>query len=380
MLSHPVWLAGFRPFFILTLICGTLLPMLWLLQFSGKLTLASPVPANLWHAHEMFYGFGWALMGGFLLTASKNWLKIRGYHGGALLYLVVCWLLDRAALSLGANWPEWLLILTQNLFICSVVSMLLFHLLRYRQQDSFADNLYFWLALPCFIPAKNLLLDPAQFQAGLLMTLGLFRLVFLIMLERTLSGFMKNSLGITLPRHPWLDHSIKSLALALVFSPWLSQTLALVIGGALVVLLSLRWLLWSPHKAMQKLELAVMYLGYLAIILQLLSQLLPATPWLSNSLSLHIFTLGCMGLIIPAMIIRISNGHTGHKVRFLLSDKLALWVMLSAMLLRILGPQLSDEYIFWLYASAGCWLLAFSLLGWRYIPQLLKPRIDGKIH
>jgi uncharacterized protein involved in response to NO len=29
----------------------------------------------------MFFGFGWAVLGGFLLTASKNWVKIRGYHG-----------------------------------------------------------------------------------------------------------------------------------------------------------------------------------------------------------------------------------------------------------------------------------------------------------
>ena len=26
-----------------------------------------------WHDHDMFFCFGWGMLGGFLLTASKNW-------------------------------------------------------------------------------------------------------------------------------------------------------------------------------------------------------------------------------------------------------------------------------------------------------------------
>ena len=32
-----------------------------------------------------------------------------------------------------------------------------------------------------------------------------------------------------------------------------------------------------------------------------------------GSVSVHLFTLGAMGLIVPAMIVRISRGHTGRK-------------------------------------------------------------------
>ena len=42
---------------------------------------AGPFSVVQWHAHEMFFGFGWAVMGGFLLTSTKNWVHIRGYHG-----------------------------------------------------------------------------------------------------------------------------------------------------------------------------------------------------------------------------------------------------------------------------------------------------------
>ncbi len=50
------------------------------------------------------------------------------------------------------------------------------------------------------------------------------------------------------------------------------------------------------------------------------------------------------------MIVHISSGHTGRKVAFDGLDKAALWL--------------------------GC----FGLLAWRYVPFLMRPRVDGKEH
>lgn len=84
--SHPLWLVGFRPFFALACLAGLSLPVIWALVFSGLLgTLDSPFSTVQWHAHEMFFGFGWAVLGGFLLTSTKNWVNIRGYHGPVLV-------------------------------------------------------------------------------------------------------------------------------------------------------------------------------------------------------------------------------------------------------------------------------------------------------
>ncbi|TXT25005.1 MAG: hypothetical protein FD134_1249, partial [Gallionellaceae bacterium] len=91
---QPVWLVGFRPFFILSIISGAMLPVLWVLVMSGHVALNPGVTPQQWHAHEMFFGFGWAVLGGFLLTATKNWVKIRGFHGPVLLVLSVLWLVD----------------------------------------------------------------------------------------------------------------------------------------------------------------------------------------------------------------------------------------------------------------------------------------------
>ncbi|MCB1893463.1 MAG: NnrS family protein, partial [Rhodocyclaceae bacterium] len=69
--AHPLWLVGFRPFFALACLSGLSLPVLWTLMFAGVIEApAAAFTGFQWHAHEMFFGFGWAMLGGFLLTAS----------------------------------------------------------------------------------------------------------------------------------------------------------------------------------------------------------------------------------------------------------------------------------------------------------------------
>ena len=38
------------------------------------------------------------------------------------------------------------------------------------------------------------------------------------------------------------------------------------------------------------------------------------------------------------------------------------------------------SYALWIASAAACWFAAFALLAWRYIPMLLKARVDGKPH
>ena len=73
-----------------------------------------------------------------------------------------------------------------------------------------------------------------------------------------------------------------------------------------------------------------------------------------GSLSVHVFAFGVMGWIIPAMLIRISNGHTGRKVVFDGYDRAVLYLMLAAFFARLLGPQLGGlDYVSWLLAAAA---------------------------
>ena len=47
--------------------------MLWLPQYFGEFTLQGVFPPLDWHAHETVFGYGGAIVTGFLLTAVPNW-------------------------------------------------------------------------------------------------------------------------------------------------------------------------------------------------------------------------------------------------------------------------------------------------------------------
>lgn len=382
--AHPLWLVGFRPFFALACLSGLTLPALWALVFAG---VVAPPPMSFsivqWHAHEMFFGFGWAVLGGFLLTATKNWAQVRGYHGNALMFLVSAWLFERAGMWFGGVWPPALFRISNNLFLASIVAMLLWTLIRHRKGDSYRDNYFFLVILPAFLVAKYLMLGADHMQVGWSMALGLFRVAFLVMLERTLTQFMKGVFQVSILRDARLDLAIKGLALVLVVESLLPAALAAWLALALALLLLARFAFWKPQLAMRRLDLGIMYLGYLAIVAQLVLSFGGAVlgqQWI-GTVPVHVFTFGVMGLIIPAMLIRISKGHTGRKVVFDAGDKLVLRVMILGFLLRIVAPQVHPEgYALWISLAAGCWFLCFSILAARYIPLLVRPRVDGKVH
>ena len=105
-----------------------------------------------------------------------------------------------------------------------------------------------------------------------------------------------------------------------------------------------------------------------------------APVWV-GSVAVHLFSFGVMGLIIPPMLVRISKGHTGRKVVFDAGDKLLIWIMLAALVVRIVLPQfMPGMYGRWVHIAAGGWFLCFTILGARLLPRLLAPRVDGKEH
>ena len=382
--SQPLWLVGFRPFFSLAAISGAVLPPFWLLMFAGW--LAAPMhnfSAMQWHAHEMLFGFGWAVIGGFLLTASKNWVQIRGYHGAALVFLVLAWIVERLGMWYEALLPRFWFYLSNNLFLAAIIVMLLWTLIRHRKNDDFSDNYFFVIALPLFLLAKNLLLQGEYFQIGVSMTIGLFRVAFLVMLERTLTQFMRNIYQVAVLRDPRLDLSIKILAVGMVFEGFLPDLLAAGLAFLLAALLLIRFFFWKPLLSMRRIDLGIMYLGYLAIVIQLVLlafQDVLHPIWIGGVVT-HMFSFGVMGLIIPAMLVRICKGHTGRKVGFDRLDKLVLWLALAAFASRLLLPQLlPDFYIGWLLLATAFWFFSFAILAWRYIPFLLQPRLDGREH
>ena len=87
---------GFRPFFLLAGLQAAGVMAVWLCAyFKSGLWPVAALPAWLWHAHEMMFGFVGAAIAGFLLTAVPNWTGTAAVSGARLTGLVAIWLGSR---------------------------------------------------------------------------------------------------------------------------------------------------------------------------------------------------------------------------------------------------------------------------------------------
>jgi uncharacterized protein involved in response to NO len=385
MFRHPLWLVGFRPLFTLALVSGVIYPLVWALVFAGHLQLPAAMSATQWHAHEMLFGFGWAVLGGFLLTASKNWVGVRGMHGGPLALAAALWLFERAAVL----WPAQgaaasVRALLLHAFGAYVFGYVVWTLIKHRKQDSFSDNGFFIVGLPVFLLAKNLAVNPDTWTLGVTLALGLYRLAFAVMFERTMTQFMKNAHGLELPRRRALDLSIKGSLLVAAFDPLLPAPVATAMLGLAALLLLARLLTWSPLAGLRRFEIGIMYVGYFGLVLHLaLATLRRAELQVGvGQLATHVFALLCMGLVIPSMLLRISQGHTGRKLVFTRADRVAIGVMMgAAALFRLVATQYwPAHYTTWIALTAIGFSLCFALIGLRITPYLWQARVDGREH
>lgn len=379
---HSLWLAGFRPFFTLTIFMGLVMPSIWGLVFSGKLTLPLGLTPMQWHAHEMLFGFAGSVLIGFLLTASKNWVNVRGIHGASLMALVGLWIFERVFIYFGPNIGPIFKHIGLSVFFAASGIYIVSTLLRYRHNDNFKDNYFFVILMGLILVAKNLLVTETYYHYGVSISVGLFRLAFVVMFERTMPQFMKNTEGLSLYKNSLLNFLIKLLVLISVFqalfSPLVAATIVVIAG----LLLFLRWILWRPDIGFKKFGNTTMYFGYLGLVLHLIFEALQTLEvWSRATIALHIFTFLCLGVVVPSMLIRISQGHTGRKPLFFTSDKIAVFLIIFSGLVRLLFPLVFPaQYSFWIMMAGLLWSVAYLILGIRLLPFLFQARIDGKEH
>lgn len=65
--------AGFRPFFLLAALWACAVVPASIGFISGAIELPTAFSPLIWHVHEMVFGYGSAVVAGFLLTAIPNW-------------------------------------------------------------------------------------------------------------------------------------------------------------------------------------------------------------------------------------------------------------------------------------------------------------------
>jgi len=93
--------------------------------------------------------------------------------------------------------------------------------------------------------------------------------------------------------------------------------------------------------------------------------------------ALHLITISTIGMMILAMMTRVSHGHTGRSLTIPHYMAVAFALVLVAGITRSLLPFVIGPHLAW-QLSAGLWLIAFLLFLIHCTPILTQRRVDGR--
>jgi len=395
----PLFRLAFRPFFLGGALFSLIALALWAAFWLGALRWTPHGGWIWWHAHEMLFGFVVAIIIGFLLTAVQNWTGKPGISGWPLAGLFLLWLLPRLLLLYPLDATRFLLPWLDLAFLPAAAWVMGSMVWQVRQ----FHNLFFVpLLLILAVTNAQMYWAIVQGDGGIARSAShsaIFIIVFLmvVMGGRVIPVFTANGTGtvksVPIPFIEMLSlGSVGLLALlqiggAIPYLPPLLITGLFLLAGVFHLLRLLRWrpwitlgepLLWSLHLAYLFIVLgfflcAVRYAGLRLALFNEFAQ--------QYATILHSFTLGSAGLLILAMMSRVSLGHTGRPLAVGAGISVGFLCVAVAAVCRVWLPLFSPTTShYWSYLlSIALWLLGYGLFVIFYLPVLSKPRADGRM-
>jgi len=373
---------GFRPFFLGAGVLALLAMLVWLARLWGLLPGDGYLGGTAWHAHEMLFGYVGAVIAGFLLTAARNWTGIATPTGAWLGALVLLWLAARLGPLLSL--PHGLIALLDLAFFPALALALIPPLWRGKNKvnRAFLAVLAAMTLANLLVHAQALGLTAATASRGSRLMLDLTLLTLWLVAGRIMPFFTQSAITGSKPRtRPWVETStfVLAPAIALLNLTWPASP----VSGALLLILAaiqaIRLGGWHHPLAWRNPMLAVLYAGYLWLILGLALDGLAAQGLLPPFPALHALTAGGIGVFTLGMLARVTLGHTGRDMRASRASSLAFLTINLAALVRVFPPLLwPRHYNLWLGMAGGLWVLAFALFLGIYGPMLARPRVDGR--
>ena len=381
---------GFRPFFLGAGIFAVLSIAWWMsIYTSHSLVQITRISPSQWHAHEMLYGYGMAVVAGFLLTAVKNWTGVQTLHGKFLMALFALWCAARLLFLFGTGFLAWAALFDMlfGLFLIIAIAQPIIRAKQWQQLAVVTKVLLLWTGnlvfyLGCYGLLANGMLYAINGAVLLFISLILMigRRVIPFFIERG-AAYLTSGNKVTLKQYKWLDISILVLFFALfineifVHAAYLTPWIALALFG----LNGYRLCNWHTPALWRVPLLWSLYLSSWIINSGFLFYGLQTQLAIPSILILHLFTIGGIGLMTVAMMSRVALGHTGRDIKHSSPWlKLVFAAIGASALFRIFVPMLAMEnYTNWIMIAATFWIVGFAIFLVIYAPILYKPRVDG---
>lgn len=376
-----LWNLGFRPFYLLAGTFSALSILAWVGHWTGWLGAQVYLGDPRWHAHEMIFGYAFAVIVGFLFTAGRNWTNQPTPSGIPLAAIAALWLAARVLVL--TPWHDVAAAADTAFAIVASIGMGLPLLASRNRRNYFfvplllgfgAANLVFYLAVAGVVDFPV--------QRGLQVGLDLILFVVTVMGGRVIPMFTDNALpGTHTVRRLWLERTVLASTLGLLAADLLNlppAAIALVAAMAGVAHAA-RLAFWKPWATAGHPILWILHLSYAWIPVHLLLRSLAAYEIVPGTLATHALTVGAIGGITIGMMTRTSRGHTGRPLRASPVETVAYVLVHLAAAVRVFLPLAAPELqLAAIVASGILWSAAFVLFTVAFWPVLTRPRLDGK--
>ncbi len=359
---------GFRPLYLLAGLYAALSVPLWAVEYSGWLAGAN----MYWHAHEMLFGYAFAVIAGFLLTAVRLWAGRPTPTGAPLAAIAALWVAAR-------------LLAPFSLVLSSVVDLLFAAAVAWGIGAPLikSGNRRNWFFIPLVLAlGVASIVFQAYPQTALAAGLDVVLFVMAVMGGRVIPSFTNNAIpGAGARRVHWVEYG--SLGLVLVLLLLDSFQISAVIVGMVALLAAafhaVRLALWSPWATRARPILWILHLSYAWVVVHLALRGLAGFELVAPALATHALTVGGIGGLTLGMMTRTSRGHTARPLTVGAWEIAAYVLVHAAAVMRALAPLLfPSAYAALIVSSALLWFAAFAIFTVVYIPILSRPRLDGK--
>jgi uncharacterized protein involved in response to NO len=378
---------GFRPFFLAAIAWALVAIVAWtVVRAVGAMPLPH-LPPQLWHGHEMLFGFFTAAIAGFLLTAVPGWTATRVFAGWPLALLTLLWLLGRTAFAFANALPSWFVALAELPFLPALAGMVAVPLLRARNRNMplLLVLVALWLVDATFVYAMTLGKLPLA-SSMLRVGLDIVLLLITVIGGRVVPSFTAGALrrrGIEAPiRSHVAVEAITITAMVAVVAVDLiapAHSVAAIVAAVAALAHLIRLSGWRGTLTLGEPIVWVLHLAYLwlpvGLALKAVS-LMTGTDWAAGWL--HALTTGAASMMVVAVITRASLGHTGRELTVSLAVAISYAVLGAAAVARVAATALGSLQEWALGLAAVLWTIAFAILLFTYGPILLRRRVDGR--
>jgi uncharacterized protein involved in response to NO len=392
--QHPILDLPFRSYFLLAVVCSMVALGIWTAYFNGYFTFAeNGISALTWHTHEMIFGFGATVAVGFILTAAQTWTGQPSIKGISVLVFVGVWLLVRAALLVNSSSSIILAIALQSFWWLGSIIVFTRLVLKGNNRRN-----YLFIPLLSALMLLNIALLLLDFNGYHALTrhiastsVLMFCLLMGILGGRVIPFFTVSGAKLAPIITPnWLTPLLtitsilgviaffSSAFIELPFSP----AVLMIASGLLHLIRQGYWrsfetrkiaLLWSLHIANFCLGLGLILLGLSYFQRQSIEYF---NVSIAFGDALHLITIAAMGLMIFAMMCRVSLGHTG---RALIPSKMVSWLfflIIFSAFTRAILPTITSQLLLAWNISAVAWFIAGLIFLKVYWPILTAKKVE----